>query len=113
VQLLRVGIHLLIVDLFPPGPRDPQGIHRAIWDELIDNEFELPADRRLTLASYSAGPYPEAFVEPTAVGLPLAEMLLFLTADVYVSLPLEAAYLAAWADVPAVWQDVLTASSAP
>src|SRR5207248_5544979 len=25
-ELLRAGIHLLVVDLFPPGPRDPQGV---------------------------------------------------------------------------------------
>lgn len=28
VGLLRAGIHLLIIDLFPPGPRDPQGSTR-------------------------------------------------------------------------------------
>jgi hypothetical protein len=28
---LAAGVHLLVIDLFPPGPRDPQGIHRAIW----------------------------------------------------------------------------------
>src|SRR5262245_53309346 len=33
VELLRAGVHLLIVDLFPPGPRDPDGIHKPIWDE--------------------------------------------------------------------------------
>ena len=27
--VLRAGIHLVILDLFPPGPRDPQGIHKA------------------------------------------------------------------------------------
>jgi hypothetical protein len=34
VDLLRQGIHLLIIDLFPPSPRDPFGIHKAIWDEI-------------------------------------------------------------------------------
>ena len=58
----------MIVDLFPPGPRDPQGIHKAIWDEFIDNDFPLPSDRTLTLASYIGGTFPEAFVEPIAVG---------------------------------------------
>jgi hypothetical protein len=29
-ELLRGGIHMLIADLFPPGPRDPQGIHKAV-----------------------------------------------------------------------------------
>ena len=90
LELLRAGVHLLIVDLFAPGPRDPQGIHKAIWDELIDNDFALPADKPLTLAAYIGGPCPEAFVEPVVVGAALKEMLLFLTPDVYVPVPLEA-----------------------
>src|SRR5208337_4816364 len=63
-QFLRAGIHLVIVDLFPPGPRDPPGIHKAIWDDFIENDFALPSDRTLTLASYIGGTFPEAFVEP-------------------------------------------------
>lgn len=109
VELLQGGIHLVLVDLFPSGPRDPEGIHRLIWDEFSDTEFVLPADRRLTLAAYIGGAEPEAFVQPTAVGLSLAEMPLFLTADVYVPIPLEQTYQAAWADVPSFWKDVLTA----
>src|ERR1051326_6776201 len=30
LELLDAGIHLLILDLLPPGPRDPQGIHGVI-----------------------------------------------------------------------------------
>ena len=112
-EMLRGGIHLLFVDLFPPGPRDPQGLHKIIWDEFIDNDFELPAARRLTLAAYIGGPFPEAFVQPAAVGQTLAEMPLFLTPDVYVPVPLEATYQASWADVPSFWQDVLTAEPQP
>ncbi len=41
-QILRARIHLVIVDLFPPGPRDPQGIHKAIWDKFTENDFALP-----------------------------------------------------------------------
>ncbi len=67
-QFLRAGIHMVIVDLFPPGPRDPQGIHKAIWDDFIENDFALPSDRTLTLASYIGGTFPEAFVEPVEVG---------------------------------------------
>src|SRR5205823_1432932 len=32
-DILNQGVNLLVVDLFPPTPRDPQGIHKAIWDE--------------------------------------------------------------------------------
>lgn len=109
VESLRGGVHLLVIDLFPPGPRDPQGIHKQIWDELTDNEFELPAERRLTLAAYLGVAFLEAFVQPTAVGLPLPEMPVFLEPDSYVPLPLEPTYQAAWADVPSFWQNVLTA----
>ncbi len=107
VELLRGGIHLLILDLFPPSPRDQQGIHRAIWDEFIDNEFALPPDKPLTLAAYVADKWPEAFVEPTAVGAALPEMPLFLDLDVYIPVPLEITYQAAWEAVPSFWRDVL------
>ena len=32
-------IHLLILDPFPPGPRDENGIHAAIWEEPRTNLF--------------------------------------------------------------------------
>jgi len=108
VYVLRGRVHLVIVDLFPPGTRDPQGVHKVIWDEFIDSAFELPEEKRLTLVSYIAGPFPEAFIEPTTVGATLPDMPLFLTPEVYVPLPLEATYESAWDDMPSFWQDVLT-----
>jgi hypothetical protein len=111
VDMLRAGIHLLIIDLFPPGPRDPEGIHKLIWDELIDNDFTLPSDRRLTIASYNAGTYPEAFLEFAAVHLLLVEMPLFLSPDVYVLVPLEQTYQSAFDGLPLYWRDVLKAGS--
>ncbi len=59
VTLLRAGVHLLIVDLLPPGPRDPQGIHKPIWDEFIDNDFSLPSDKPLTSPRTWAAPIPK------------------------------------------------------
>jgi hypothetical protein len=108
LELLRGGIHLLIVDLFPPGPRDPQGIHKLIWDEFSDNEFTLPPGRPLTLASYIGGPIPETFVEPAAVGAPLPEAPLFLTPHEYIQVPLDMTYQSAWEAVPSYWRNVLT-----
>ncbi|MHB1421708.1 MAG: DUF4058 family protein [Gemmataceae bacterium] len=107
VSALRVGIHLLIMDLFPPGPRDPQGIHKAIWDELIDNDFALPEDKPLTVAAYSADKFPESFVEPIAVGDALPDMPLFLTPDTYIPVPLEATYCSAWKVFPSPWREVV------
>jgi Protein of unknown function (DUF4058) len=111
-EFLRAGVHLLIIDLFLPSPRDPQGIHRAIWDQFVDSEFVLPPDKPLTLASYVGCPIPEAFVNATAVGQPLPEMPLFLTAEEYVPLPLEPTYQSAWDEVPAFWRNVLQGSDA-
>jgi hypothetical protein len=111
--MLRAGIHPLLIDLFPPGPADQRGLHKAIWDEITDNDFALPPDHRLTLAAYIGGPFPEALVQPVAVGLPLPDMPLFLTPEVYVPVPLEATYEKAWADVPSFGRDVLTAAPAP
>ncbi len=101
VGLLEAGIHLLIVDLFPPGRRDPQGIHKVIWDQLVDEPFTLPPDKPLTLAAYVAGPETIAYVEPVAVGDSLPDMPIFLTPDRYVPCPLEAAYQTAWEQFPA------------
>jgi hypothetical protein len=67
-QALRGGVHLRVVDLFPPTPRDPQGIHRAIWGEAREGDLALPDDKPLTCVSYVGFPIPEVFLEPVAVG---------------------------------------------
>jgi hypothetical protein len=109
VEALYRGYHLLIVDLFPPGRRDPSGIHAAIWAEITDEPFLPPSDEPLTLAAYSAGLRKTAYVEPTAVGHELIDMPLFLTEEMYVNVPLEATYRAAYRGVPKRWRDVLDA----
>jgi hypothetical protein len=108
--LLRQGVHLLVIDLFPPGKRDPQGIHKAIWDEFEEQELELPADKPLTLAAYDAGPECVAYVEFVAVGDSLPEMPLFLRPEFYVLTPLEESYQTAWATFPAALQGLLVSS---
>lgn len=100
VAFLRNGVHLLIVDLFPPSDRDPQGIHKAIWDELTDEPFELPAGKRLTLVAYQCADATTAHIEPIGVGQPMPDMPLFLTPHEHVFVPLEATYQATWAVCP-------------
>jgi hypothetical protein len=106
-EALYRGYHLLVLDLFPPGPRDPQGIHGAIWEEVGDDTFVLPTDKPLTLAAYSAGHIKRAFVEPVAVGDALPDRPLFLEPEGYVNVPLEATYQAAYHGVPQRWKRVL------
>jgi hypothetical protein len=55
-EMIRQGIHVLAIDLFPPGKRDPQGIHKAIWDEFEEEDFPLDREKPLIVATYDAGP---------------------------------------------------------
>lgn len=89
-------IHRLVIDLFPPTRRDPQGIHKAIWDDFLEEDFELPADKPLTLVSYEAALEPAAYVEPVAVGDRLPDMPIFLRPGYYVPAPLEKSYQRTW-----------------
>ena len=108
LQDLHAGIHLLVIDLFAPTPRDPHGIHKAISDEFVEKDLDPPAGKPLTLASDIGGPTKEAFVEPAAVGQPLPDMPLFLTPQFHVLVPLEKTYQSAWDAVPEYWREVMT-----
>lgn len=110
-ELLEAGIHLLIVDLFPPGGFDPQGVHGAIWSEIVEEDFQLPPEQPLTLVAYSAGEMKRAFIDPVAAGEPLSDMPLFLEPDTYVPVPLEESYRAAFDGVPKRWQEELTSTA--
>src|SRR5262249_43426818 len=49
---LEHGCHLLLIDLLPPGPHDPEGMHFAVWEK-FDPEHEEPpppAGKPLSLA---------------------------------------------------------------
>ncbi|MFO0850326.1 MAG: DUF4058 family protein [Gemmataceae bacterium] len=108
VEFLGDGLHLLVLDLIPPAARDPNGVHGAIWTAIEHDRYRRPADKPLTVVSYSAGdPVVEAFVEPLAVGDPLPEVPLFLEPGRCVVLPLEPTYQAAWATVPRRWRQVI------
>ncbi len=107
MSALRQGIHLLVLDLFPPSKTNPQGIHWELWQHFNLEEFHQPADKPLTLASYSAGVNPVAYVEPIAVGQDLPEMPLFLSLDHYINVPLEPTYRAAYEGVPERWRRVI------
>jgi hypothetical protein len=100
-------IHLLIVDLFPPTKRDPNGIHAAIWDAIAEEPFALPPEQPLTLAAYVSDLTVRAYVNTVAVGDPLPDMPLYLEPHGYVLVPLEATYQAAWQAVPRRWRAVL------
>ena len=99
-EFLRAGVHVLIVDLFPPTRRDPQGIHKAILEEFGDLPFDPPADKPWTLVSYRAAPPLTAHIEPLAVGDALPDAPLYLTSRMHVLVPLEKSYGETWAVCP-------------
>jgi len=99
-EFLRHGVHMLVVDVFPPTARDPKGIHAAIWEELDDEPPQSLSDKPLTAVSYDAGDGVVGYVERFSVGDVLPEMPLFLEPGMYVPAPLEASYAASWAELP-------------
>ncbi len=109
---LAHGIHLLLADPYPPGPRDPRGIHGALWERLFGEAVPTP-EKPLTLVAYAAGRVPTAYFEPLAVGDVLPDMPLFLTADEYINVPLETTDGAAYAGVPRYYRTILETRNAP
>jgi hypothetical protein len=108
VDFIRNGIHFLMIDLFPFGPRDSQGIAPAIWDDLVGGSLgSRPADRLLTVAAYDAGNEFTAYVDALAVGDPLPEAPLFLAPGWYVNAPLEETYTASWGVTPKPIRDLV------
>lgn len=108
VEFLRNGVHVVLIDPFPPGPRDPGGLHALVWDEVAGRPDDPPpADKPLAVAAYDAGGDLTAYVDPLAVGDPLPDAPLFLAPDWYVNLPLERTYAAAWDETPQDTRDLL------
>jgi Carbon-nitrogen hydrolase len=101
VDFLDNGIHFLVIDPFPPGPRDPRGIAQAICDEVVGEPLETSTlDKPLTIAAFDAGEPLTAYLEPVGVGDPLPDAPLFLAPEWYVNVPLEQTYLASWNATP-------------
>lgn len=100
IDYLRAGVHLLVLDLFPASPRDPQGVHGLIWDEIGEKPFVLPKGRDRVLASYETGEERAAYVEVLSVGDVLPAMPLFVAEGMHVQVPLEETYQSAWFACP-------------
>jgi hypothetical protein len=108
-DILNQGVNLLVVDLFPPTPRDPQGIHKAIWDEFGDEPFEGLPGKPLIVASYIGGDLPVAYVESIGVGDALPSLPIFLSDTRYIPAPLEETYQQAWRVYPAMLKKIIAA----
>jgi hypothetical protein len=107
IAALHSGIHVLLVDPYPPGAADPLGMHGAIWRRLSSDKHAPLGDRPLVLAAYDASQPTQAFVNYLAVDDPLPDMPLFLTPTKYIDVPLEPTYSAAYAGMPKFWRNVI------
>lgn len=101
------GLHLMIIDVFPPSKFDPRGIHGAIMEYTSSQNYDLPTDMPLTFASYAVNGLREAYINHAKVGDPLPVMPLFFDPEWYVNVPLEESYQQAWRGMPSVWREVL------
>ena len=109
VALVRGGIHVAVIDILPPGPHDPDGLHGAVWPGL-DTEPEAsrpPADRPFSFAAYRADDPPTAFLSYVALGQPLPGLSLFLDGGVFVEVPVEQTYMTNYNELPAELKAVL------
>jgi hypothetical protein len=108
VAAIQFGIHVSVVDLFPPGLQDPSGMHGAVWDRFDpDHPYNLSPDQPFTLAAYAADKPARVYINHLTVGDPLPEMPLFLSEDAFVHLPLDRTYSEAYGGMPAFWREVL------
>lgn len=80
---LNSWVNVVLIDMLPPGPHDPEGLHGAVCRRLEEGADgdAVPTDEPLTLASYVAGPRIEVFLERVGVGGDLPAMPLFVRPD--------------------------------
>jgi len=113
IEFLNNGVNVMVIDLFPPSKRDPLGLHKLIWDEIESEPYDLPDDKPLTLAEYVVDQPTRAYLEYTAVGLPIPEMPAYLDGDSYVNVPLEATYQTTWESCPEDMREVVITGKLP
>ena len=92
VSFINDHVNVLIIDPFPPGKSNPQGIHPLIWEYFDDAVYTLPKRKALTVVSYQTSPQLRAHVEAIAVRDRLPDMPLYLNGELLVNVPLERSY---------------------
>ena len=94
------GLHLVVVDLFPPRANDPGGLALTVARAVGLREFKVPPDVRVPAVSFESGRAPMGYAEPFWIGDELPTLPLFYAAGRYINLALQPAYTAALAAMP-------------
>ncbi len=103
------GVHVAVVDLFPPARSAPHGLPARVWRRFDRSPVTLPAGRPFSLGSFVAKGKPEAYFEFRGVGEGLPAFPLFLTDTRYIHLPLADTYDATFAASPPYLREQLSA----
>jgi hypothetical protein len=106
---LDAGVHLMVVDLFPPGHRDPQGFHSAFWTAISDRNLPFAPVKPLAVDSYEAADPVRAYVEQFSPGETFPMMPLFLGPNRCVEFSFEESYHQAWLAFPKPYRAQLEA----
>ena len=104
LDFLRAGVNVLLIDPFPPGPRDPHSLHKLLWDAFEEVPFDLPVEEPLLLVSYRAPTSVLALradIGPLGMGAAIPDMPAWIDPDEFVEVPLERTYRVAWDAAPA------------
>ena len=116
-DLWDAGRHLLIVDILPPNPHAPDGLHAALWSRRyasdparvdVSKPFCLVSYRMIDKRSHFV---PEAYFTAAPGGSPLPDMPLFLTEREAVKVPLSAGYDEAWRTTPRQVRQIVEADA--
>lgn len=109
---LAIGVHVLMIDPFPPGSSDAAGMYAEVWRRISGGKPAPRNTHALAFASYLAAKPVQAFINHRDIGDPLPDMPLFLTRTKYVDVPLESTYMAAYSGMPDFWRKVIEAKPA-
>jgi hypothetical protein len=111
VKCVATGIHAVVLDPFPPTPRDPYGLYPSIWKRLSGQRPSALAKNSLQFVAYESRPGDDptyrSYVETAAVGQPWPVLPLFLAPDEPIAVDFEPIYNEAFRDVVPEYREVL------
>jgi hypothetical protein len=105
--LLQQRIHVLLIDLFPVGPHDPEGVCGLVAEACASEALPLPTGYDRVLAGYRATAPAEVTLYPLRLGDDLPAMTLPLLGEESLAIALETSYAEALAILPPFLVDQL------
>ncbi len=111
-EAIDQGVHCMVLDPFPPGSADRDGIHVEISRTLggEENRLVLGDQRNRAFSAYDAGQR-KAYIQSLGVDSPLPQMPLFLRTGQYINVDLDTTYQRAYQFFPRRFKNVLESAS--